>query len=88
MPPAKGSFAGVVVEDHDVQKKMRDGWHQGRDRMNAAELYGTSVWAQRRNPVLVPPWPAHSAAPIFGSAANRKASPATSLSALRLVTIV
>jgi hypothetical protein len=29
------------VEDHDVQKKMRDGWQQGRDRMNAAELYGT-----------------------------------------------
>ena len=43
MPPAKGSFAGVVVEDHDVQKKMRDGWQQGRDRMNTAELYGTSV---------------------------------------------
>ena len=26
----------MVVEDHDVQKKMRDGWQQGRDRMSRA----------------------------------------------------
>ena len=47
-PRRRGSFAGVVVEDHDVQKKMRDGWQQGRDRMNAAELYGTISLLQPR----------------------------------------
>jgi hypothetical protein len=40
-PRRRGSFAGVVVEDYDVQKKMRDGWQQGCDRMMAAELYWT-----------------------------------------------
>ena len=37
-PRRRGSFAGVLVEEHDVQKKMRDGWQQGRDRMDAADI--------------------------------------------------